>query len=115
LEVGHSRPEEGSEHFFAYNVEHRTGEGYVHGELVCLGILLMARLQENNPGRVEEILRVSNVRFHPNDLNLSQGEVEAALLTLRAYVEGEGLPHSAINERRLDAATVKEICRGLAF
>ena len=40
LQVGHSAPEEGSEHFFAYNVEHRTGRAYVHGELVSLGIRL---------------------------------------------------------------------------
>ena len=115
LQVGHSRPEEGSEHFFAYNVEHRTGEGYVHGELVCLGILLMARLQENDPVRVEEILRASGVRYQPGDLNLSRSEVEAALLTLREYVEGEKLPHSVINERALDTTSVKEICRGLVF
>ena len=115
LQVGHSRPEEGSEHFFAYNVEHRTGEGYVHGELVCLGILLMARLQKNDPVRIEEILRASGVRFQPSDLKLPRAEVEAALLTLRAYVEGEELPHSAINERTLDAVAVEEICRGLIF
>jgi glycerol dehydrogenase-like iron-containing ADH family enzyme len=115
LQVGHSRPEEGSEHFFAYNIEHRTGEGYVHGELVCLGILLMARLQENDPERVEEILRASGVRFQPGDLGLSRAEVEAALLTLRAYVEEEGLPHSVINERTLDTTSVKGICRNLVF
>ena len=100
LQVGHSRPEEGSEHFFAYNVEHRTGRDYVHGELVCLGILLMARLQDNDPARVERILETSGVRFRPHDLGLSEDEVEQALLTLPAYVEGEGLPYSVINERR---------------
>lgn len=115
LHVGHSRPEEGSEHFFAYNIEHRTGRGYVHGELVCLGILLMSRLQENEPARVERILEATGVRFQPRDLNLSLAEVEATLLTLPAYVESEGLPHSVINERTLDATLVGEICRGLLF
>jgi glycerol dehydrogenase-like iron-containing ADH family enzyme len=28
---GHFRSEEGSEHFFFYNVEHRTGRGFIHG------------------------------------------------------------------------------------
>jgi glycerol dehydrogenase-like iron-containing ADH family enzyme len=115
LQVGHARPEEGSEHFFAYNVEHRTGQGYVHGELVGLGILLMARLQENEPARVERILDATGVRFQPRDLGLSQAEVEQALLTLPAYVESEGLPHSVINERPPDTAAVDEICHDLLF
>jgi glycerol dehydrogenase-like iron-containing ADH family enzyme len=115
LQVGHSRPEEGSEHFFAYNVEHRTGRGYVHGELVCLGILLMARLQGNEPVRVERIMEVAGVRFHPRDLGLSQDEVESALITLLTYVEDEGLPHSVINERPLDSEAVQEICRNLLY
>jgi glycerol-1-phosphate dehydrogenase [NAD(P)+] len=115
LQVGHARPEEGSEHFFAYNVEHRTGRGYVHGELVGLGILAMARLQENEPARVERILRAAGVRFQPCDLGLSPADVEAALLTLPAYVKSEGLPYSVIDERPPDTATVTEICRDLLF
>ena len=115
LQVGHARPEEGSEHFFAYNVEHRTSEGYVHGELVGLGILLMAQLQGNEPARAERILRSTGVRFQPRDLGLSQAEVEAAVRTLPAYVESEGLPHSVIDEREFDAAKARELCRGLEF
>jgi glycerol-1-phosphate dehydrogenase [NAD(P)+] len=115
LEVGHSRPEEGSEHFFAYNVEHRTGQGFVHGELVSLGILLMARLQGNEPVRVKRILEATGIRFQPRDLNLSPADIEGVLLTLLAYVVDAGLPHSVINERTLDAEVVEEICRGLLF
>jgi len=113
LQVGHSAPEEGSEHFFAYNVEHRTGRAYVHGELVSLGILAMARLQGNDPARVERILNATGVRFHPRDLNLSQADVESALLTLRTYVESEHLPHSVINERPIDPAVARQLCRDL--
>ena len=115
LQVGHARPEEGSEHFFAYNVEHRTGRGYVHGELVGLGIVLMSRLQGNDPARAERILKEAGVRFQPRELGLSRDEVEGALLTLRDYVEGEGLPHSVINQRPPDAAMAQELCRGLEF
>lgn len=115
LQVGHSRPEEGSEHFFAYNVEYRTGRGYVHGELVSLGILLMSQLQGNEVERVEHILTMTGVHFQPRNLNLSLAEVEVALLTLPTYAESEGLPYSVINERSLDTALAKEICRDLLF
>jgi glycerol dehydrogenase-like iron-containing ADH family enzyme len=115
LQVGHSRPEEGSEHFFAYNVEHRTGRGFVHGELVCLGVLLMSRLQQNQPERIECILEAAQVCFQPRDLGLSLAEVEAALLTLLAYVEAEELPYSIVNARPMNAALVKQVCHGLVF
>jgi len=44
-QVGHARPEEGSEHYFAYCIEQFTGPGRSHGELVGPGILLMAGRQ----------------------------------------------------------------------
>lgn len=115
LQVGHSRPEEGSEHFFAYNLEHRTGGQFVHGELVCLGILLMSRLQENQVKRVQRILNDTAVRFQPADLDLSRLEVKATLNTLPAYVESEGLPYSVINRRLPDPDLVKAICQDLQF
>lgn len=42
---GHSRIEEGSEHYFVYSLEKRLTHPVLHGELVGLGILLMAILQ----------------------------------------------------------------------
>ena len=44
-QIGHARPEEGSEHYFAYCAEQFTGPGWPHGDLVGPGILLMANRQ----------------------------------------------------------------------
>ena len=110
-----SRPEEGSEHFFAYNVERITGRGFVHGELVCLGVLLLSRLQENNPERVMRILKKTGVRFHPAQLNLSKTVVEKSLLTLKSFVEKEGLAFSVINMKSIDAKIVNILCKDLKF
>ncbi|MFQ5435295.1 MAG: hypothetical protein ACE5FD_10510 [Anaerolineae bacterium] len=33
-QIGHARPEEGSEHYFAYAVENVMGKGLPHGDLV---------------------------------------------------------------------------------
>ena len=44
-QIGHARPEEGSEHYFAYCAEQLTGSGWPHGDLVGPGILLMAERQ----------------------------------------------------------------------
>ena len=114
LRNGNSRPEEGSEHFFAYNVEHKTRRGYIHGELVCLGVLLMSRLQENNVRKVERILEKSGVRYYPKELNLGMNELKQCLLSLRGFSEEEKLPYSIINEKNLEEQTVEKIYYGLS-
>ncbi len=113
LQVGHSRPEEGSEHFVAYCVEHLTGRTFVHGELVCLGVLLMSRLQGNRPEWVQALLDTTAVRYQPADLGLSRDVMEQALLRLHAYVIDEGLEYSIAHETPLDKDNVARLLHGL--
>ena len=95
---GNSRPEEGSEHFFAYNAELRTGKQFVHGEIVCLGILLMSRLQQNRPDWVMGLLEDLGVRYRPSDIGLEPGELRDALASLGEFCREEGLPYTIIRE-----------------
>lgn len=44
-QVGYFRPEEGTEHYFAYAFENEMGHGRRDGDLVGPGILLVAKLQ----------------------------------------------------------------------
>lgn len=99
---GNSRPEEGSEHFFAYNAELRTGKQFIHGEIVCLGILLMARLQQNNPDWVQALLGELGVLHRPSEIGLGPGELRDSLSTLGEFCREEGLPYTIITEA-LDA------------
>jgi glycerol dehydrogenase-like iron-containing ADH family enzyme len=95
---GNSRPEEGSEHFFAYNAELRTGKTFIHGEIVCLGILLMSRLQENRPEWVMALLQDLGVLYRPADIGLEAGELRASLSTLAEFCRQEDLPYTIIEE-----------------
>jgi glycerol dehydrogenase-like iron-containing ADH family enzyme len=95
---GNSRPEEGSEHFFAYNAELRTGKQFIHGEIVCLGILLMARLQQNQPDWVKALLEELGVLYRPEDIRLEPGELRESLSTLADFCREEGLPYTIISE-----------------
>ncbi len=115
LQVGHSRPEEGSEHFVAYCVEHLTGRTFVHGELVCLGVLLMSRLQDNRPEWVQQLLGATAVRYQPVDLGLSREVMQEALLRLHDYVVDEGLEYSIAHVAPLDEDTVARLLDGLRF
>lgn len=100
LDAGSSRPEEGSEHFFAYAVEQLTGRTFVHGELVCLGVLLLSRLQQNRPGWVWDLLEKTSVAFHPARLGLSREELTEVFAHLRGFVHEEKLAYSIIDEQK---------------
>jgi glycerol-1-phosphate dehydrogenase [NAD(P)+] len=56
-QIGHARPEEGSEHYFAYCAEQFTGPGWPHGDLVGPGILRMAERQGQDTHTYETALR----------------------------------------------------------
>lgn len=88
-QIGHARPEEGSEHYFAYAVENHTGHGLPHGDLVGPGILLMAGLQGQDVGRLEAALRACNI---PLD-RIPQAVVERTLAELPSYCERHGLAY----------------------
>ena len=82
-QVGHARPEEGSEHYFAYAVENLIGHGLPHADLVGPGIMIMARLQGQDTSRLEKALLACHVPLH----NIPLEFVERTLLELPAYCE----------------------------
>lgn len=55
-QVGHSRPEEGSEHYFAYAVENELGYGLPHAELLGPGILAIAQIQGQDTRPLKEAM-----------------------------------------------------------
>ncbi|HOG47677.1 MAG TPA: iron-containing alcohol dehydrogenase [Anaerolineae bacterium] len=110
---GNSRPEEGSEHFFAYNVEYLTGKHFVHGELVCLGVYVLSYLQGNRADWVHEFINQVGVRYRLSDLNITQEEFRQALLTLNRYVRQENLFYSVIDETIIDEQVAAKICADL--
>jgi glycerol-1-phosphate dehydrogenase [NAD(P)+] len=109
LRFGNSRPEEGSEHFWAYNVECLTGRQFIHGELVSLGVVLMAELQKNSPDIVQEFLDRAEVRYRPDDLHLSKDEIAHSLLSLREYVRKEQHMFSIIDTATIDSDFMERV------
>jgi glycerol dehydrogenase-like iron-containing ADH family enzyme len=110
---GNSRTEEGSEHFFAYNAELRTGKQFIHGELVCLGVLLMSRLQGNRPEWVEGLLGDLGILYRPADIGLEPAELRDTLLTLGAFCRQEGLPYTIIRETLEDPGPIDALISDL--
>lgn len=95
---GNSRPEEGSEHFFAYNMEYVTKKHFIHGELVCLGVIIMCYFQENTSEEILEVIKKAGALFRPAEIGTNWNEVLKCLLTLEDYAISENLPYSIVNE-----------------
>lgn len=95
-QAGHARPEEGSEHYFAYCVENLMGHGLPHGDLVGPGIMITARLQSQETGRLERALKACHI---PLD-NLPEAVIQQTLKELPAYVQKHGLAYGIVHELR---------------
>lgn len=93
-QIGHSRPEEGTEHYFAYCVENVQGHGLPHGELVGPGILIAARWQGQDTRRLRSALEACHI---PLD-RISQETVEKTRMDLPAYCIRHGLSYAIAHE-----------------
>lgn len=87
-QVGHSRPEEGSEHYFAYAVENAMGHGLPHGDLVGPAILLIAQLQGQDTAPLEKALKACNIPLG----NIPQETIDRTLKILPEYCLRHHLP-----------------------
>jgi glycerol-1-phosphate dehydrogenase [NAD(P)+] len=96
-QIGHSRPEEGSEHYFAYSVENLVEKGLSHGELVGPGILLMAEFQDQETAEFEKALKDCHIPLRM----ISEDIIGATLVGLPDYVRKHELPYGIAHELSL--------------
>ncbi len=112
--LGHSRFEEGSEHFLAYAYEYATGAQLLHGELICLCSIAMSTLQDNAPGEVLDRVKRCGVRANPLDLGITESQFISCVQSLRDYAVAEQLDHSIVNTERIDADAAQRMWRSVA-
>ncbi|MCE7982220.1 MAG: iron-containing alcohol dehydrogenase [Caldilinea sp. CFX5] len=93
-QIGHSRPEEGSEHFFAYAVENVLGHGLPHGDLVGPGILIAAQRQGQETTALEQALNACHIPLN----NIPPSIIEQTLHGLPAYCVKHKLWYSRAHE-----------------
>ena len=100
---GHSRVEEGSEHYFTYALEkHLTSansENLLHGELVGLGILLMATLQSQPWMQYRHALQCLQINYRPSAV--APEAVADTLINLSEYVVHHKLPYTIATTLRI--------------
>jgi glycerol-1-phosphate dehydrogenase [NAD(P)+] len=93
-QVGHARPEEGSEHYFAYQAENLLGHGLPHGDLVGPGIMIMAELQ----GQPLEPLKAALQACHIPLDRIPSEVVRQVNQSLPDYARRHGLAYGIAHE-----------------
>ena len=95
--LGNSRPEEGSEHLVAYNLEHMTKRHFVHADLVALGLFCMSRLQENKPEWTRGLLDRLGLQYRVP--GVTQEEVTGCLASLKEFADSTQMFYSVVDAR----------------
>lgn len=96
--IGHSRPEEGSEHYFAYAVENAMGKGLAHGDLVGPGIVIMAGLQGLDVRPLRRALIACNVPLGNIPPETILGTLRSLPQYCRRHQFAHGLAHDLTPE-----------------
>jgi glycerol-1-phosphate dehydrogenase [NAD(P)+] len=94
-EWGNARPEEGGEHFLAYNLEEITHGHYIHGNLIAINILVVLKLQRDKAAfdlkKIKAFFDAIGLEYNPASQDISREDYRKALSTMKEYVEKENL------------------------
>jgi glycerol-1-phosphate dehydrogenase [NAD(P)+] len=106
-QLGHNRPQEGSEQFFAYAVEGKTSSGYglPYADLVGPGILIAAALHGQDIAPIRDTILSAGVRLD----QVKVADIRETLQNLPDYVREHGLPYSILNDLSATPGKVEEL------
>lgn len=100
---------EGIEHFVFYALERYTGRKFLHGQPVCLGLVVGAVLHESRADEMLQAVRSVGLDIRPAAMGLNWADVETALTNLQGFVHEAGLWHSIAHDRPISTADVAAI------
>ncbi|MEM9952631.1 MAG: iron-containing alcohol dehydrogenase [Chloroflexota bacterium] len=106
-QLGHNRPQEGSEQYFAYAIEPKAarGTGIPYADLVGPGILIAAALHKQNIGPIRDTLLDAGVRLG----QLKRDDIIETLEMLPDYVKEHDLPYSIVHDMDLTDSEVRDL------
>ena len=89
---------EGIEHFFFYALEAKTAKKFLHGQAVCLGLILGASMHNQ---RCDELLGAVTrlyVDIRPTAMGITWEDVFTTLHELKPFVQRERLPYGIAHD-----------------
>lgn len=108
-QLGHNRPQEGSEQYFAYAIEPRVARdrGVPYADLIGPGIMIAAALHGQDINPIKTTLQNAGIRLG----QLKPSDVMTTLMDLPDYVQQHELPYSILHETDIDAAKAEELMK----
>lgn len=108
-QLGHNRPQEGSEQYFAYAVESRTAveRGVPFADLVGPGLLIAAALHQQDINPIRETMLSAGVRLD----QLRPVDIAETLKIMPQYVVQHNLPYSILNDFDPTPERIEELLR----
>jgi glycerol-1-phosphate dehydrogenase [NAD(P)+] len=106
-QMGHTRPQEGSEQFFAYAIEPRASRGrpLPYADMVGPGILIASALHGQNPAPIKETLLAAGIRLDQLRLN----DIRETIRDLPSYVRRHGLWYTILNDFNPTPERIEEL------
>jgi glycerol-1-phosphate dehydrogenase [NAD(P)+] len=106
-QMGHNRPQEGSEQYFAYAMESRLGGNRPppYADLVGPGILIAAALHGQDVTPIRATLESSGIRLN----QLRSEAIADTIKTLPKYVRKHELPYSILDDLDPTAERIDEL------
>jgi glycerol dehydrogenase-like iron-containing ADH family enzyme len=100
---------EGVEHFFFYALEARTRRKFLHGQAVCLGILIGAMMHGKRVDELRRAIRTIGVDMTPAGMGITWDDVNATVLGLQDFVRSQDLPYGIAHDFKPGAAFLQDL------
>jgi len=106
-QLGHNRPQEGSEQYFAYAIEPKVARdrSIPYADLIGPGILIAAALHGQDTAPIRTTLENAGIRLG----QLALDDIADTLQSLPQYVRIHNLPYSILHETDIDADRAQEL------
>ena len=102
---------EGVEHLIFYSLEYHTKKTFLHGQAVCLGIVIGCMMHKKRSEELKNIINKIGVDINPKSMNIGWDEVKHSLVNLKDFVEKSNFMRGISNEYIFDENFFKEMIR----
>jgi len=93
---------EGVEHLIFYSLEYHTRKLFLHGQAVCLGIVIGSMMHKKRNDELKNIIKKIGVDINPKSMNIEWDEVKHSLVNLKDFVEKSNLMWGISNDYIFD-------------
>jgi glycerol dehydrogenase-like iron-containing ADH family enzyme len=100
---------EGVEHYFFYALEARTVKKFIHGQAVCLGIVVGAMMHHRRVQELRDAIRSIGVDMTPDSMGITWADVDATIMELSGFVRRESLPYGIVHDYEPDETFLKRL------